>query len=299
MTRRLMKLLERSSDFKSRIRLLVIICAFVPLVLIGSVVIWSYAQSSNASLLHRIAIESQIIRDNIAPAVLFNDLDNAREILITTKADPSIIRATLLSNNRALLAEHINSNLLPSRRKLQTEDPILFNDQVIGYLQLEVSGHELNEQLISITVVLAISLIVILAVTIAFSTPIVNSLLFPLVSLYNTAKSIARTRDYSQRVVVTTKDEVGRLSDMFNRMIEQVEQRDEMLEKQVSQRTLELEKLAEEFRFRAFHDSLTGLPNRALLNERFQLCIDHSNRLGNRFAFVFTVMRSQRIEEST
>jgi diguanylate cyclase (GGDEF)-like protein len=86
------------------------------------------------------------------------------------------------------------------------------------------------------------------------------------------------------RADVTSRDELGQLAETINRMLTQIENRDSMMEKRVNQRTMELQKLAEDFRYRALHDSLTGLPNRAFLNEEFHRAVAHAKRVGKNFA---------------
>ena len=45
--------------------------------------------------------------------------------------------------------------------------------------------------------------------------------------------------------------------------------------------------LEKKLEYQATYDLLTGLPNRALLNDRIQLCIDHASREGQQFAILF------------
>lgn len=108
----------------------------------------------------------------------------------------------------------------------------------------------------------------------------------PLVSLFQLSQSVIASGNYSARSSIQSSDEIGRLAAAFNQMLTQIEQRDSMMEKQVHQRTRELQKLAEEFRYRALHDTLTGLPNRALLLEEFNRAVAHANRVGKYFTLL-------------
>lgn len=108
----------------------------------------------------------------------------------------------------------------------------------------------------------------------------------PLLELYELSQQVVSSGNYQLRSQLVSRDEVGRLARAFNQMLAHIENRDTMLEKQVSQRTRELRKLAEDFRYRALHDTLTGLPNRALLLEEFNRAVAHANRVGKHFSLL-------------
>ena len=282
-----MKMLFDSSRYKLRTRILISTLSVVLLsaLVIGASVLWNYSQLTRHDLESRVAIEAKIISGNVAASVLFNDNATALEILSTFSADPAVLKAELQTLDNEVFAEYTSEKLSQEMNNafvLQTD--ILFENNSLGTLSLTVSRKELKDQNISIIIFLTIVLLAVVFIAFLLSTPLIKSVLNPLLNLHKTSQEIAQTRNYSLRAQVKSTDEVGRLSEMFNRMVEQIEHRDDMLEKQVGQRTNELEKLAEEFRFRAFHDSLTGLPNRALLNERFEHSVDHTVGCKNRFA---------------
>ncbi|WP_045858216.1 EAL domain-containing protein [Teredinibacter purpureus] len=108
----------------------------------------------------------------------------------------------------------------------------------------------------------------------------------PIRRLIALSRGVKSTGDYGVRAIVTGRDELGELAQGFNDMLEQIQARDQNLEKQVRQRTRELEELADAFRYRALHDALTGLPNRALLREEFYRAVAHANRSGLSFALM-------------
>ncbi|WP_175574268.1 putative bifunctional diguanylate cyclase/phosphodiesterase [Teredinibacter haidensis] len=108
----------------------------------------------------------------------------------------------------------------------------------------------------------------------------------PIQQLSGLIRRIKLTGDYSLRSEGEGSDELGELSEGFNAMLEQIRLKDKNLEKQVLRRTQELEELAEAFRYRAFHDPLTDLPNRALLQEEFYRAVAHANRSGKYFALM-------------
>ncbi len=164
------------------------------------------------------------------------------------------------------------------------EKRVVVDDEVIGELHIEAFNFQLKKVINEIAKITFINLTISLVLSIGLAAILQRLISGPVIKLYRAAALIAKTQDYSLRVEERSEDEIGQLSNMFNEMLVKVEQRDEKLERLVEQRTLELEKLADEFRHRAFHDSLTGLPNRALLHERFELAVEHAERHKNKFA---------------
>lgn len=121
------------------------------------------------------------------------------------------------------------------------------------------------ETLPSILLIMAISLLLAFILAVWFQ----RTLSEPLLQLHGLLQEVAIKKDYSLRSQANSKDELGNLAKMFNTMLEEVEKRDHNLERMVDERTTELELLAERFKYRAFHDGLTGLPNRDFLDEKY------------------------------
>ncbi|WP_052691922.1 putative bifunctional diguanylate cyclase/phosphodiesterase [Teredinibacter purpureus] len=272
-------------DFKSRIVFLVLTSVLLAGFVNGAAVLWNYDRVSREVLQTRVEIESDIISQNIAASILFDDQQIANETLATYSADKSILLATLMLPEGIEFARYVNETYRADDNNIfLVSKTIVFDGDIIGSLNIVVSKAEIYHQNIANGIFLFVLLGAVFVFVYSITRPVLKTILVPLLSLHSLSERIALTRNYALRVKIQSDDEVGRLSKMFNQMVEQIEHRDVMLEKQVGQRTNELEKLAEEFRFRAFHDSLTGLPNRALLNERFGHNIEHAKRMKNRFA---------------
>lgn len=131
---------------------------------------------------------------------------------------------------------------------------------------------------------MAFGFALILAVIIGWLTQKIISA--PLKTLQRLSQNIIESGDYSLRSNLHSQDEIGQLSSVIDRMLSQIQQRDAMLEGQVSQRTQELQQLADDFRYRAMHDMLTGLPNRAFLAEEFPRAVAHAKRVNKSFALL-------------
>ena len=115
----------------------------------------------------------------------------------------------------------------------------------------------------------------VLAVAGAFAAS--RSLSRPIVALEAAARKVS-AGEHAQ-VKVETRDEIGRLAQSFNRMVDAVEAR----EAQIAHM--------------AFHDALTGLPNRAMLREQVALGLTRAEG-GNLMLFCIDIDNFKSINES-
>ena len=113
----------------------------------------------------------------------------------------------------------------------------------------------------------------------------------PLRALTAGAERVARG-DLSTPIPVPSKDEIGQLTHCFNGMMSELERniaaKDEALsqlrdlnkslEARVHERTAALATANSELEYLALHDSLTGLPNRALMRDRLGQALSSANR---------------------
>lgn len=233
----------------------------------------------------RINTELDLMAQNIGAATLFRDKESAAEMLATLSVDSAIIGAELFAVNKSdPLAFYYRKSKQHTYQPVangsaaRSGKEVIVDGEIQGrldliYTSLEISYHTQQLFIFSLTVFSVATLLVLLG---ALRTQ--EIITGPIIALNQLSRRVAQTKDYSLRSDINKQDEIGELSREFNRMLKQVQDRDTMLEKQVQQRTAELEKLAEEFRHRAFHDALTGLPNRAFLSEYFDTAVAHARR---------------------
>lgn len=98
-----------------------------------------------------------------------------------------------------------------------------------------------------------------LVLTLLVALFIARSVTRPVQALASAAGRI-EAGDYRQPVAVTTRDEIGQLARTFNRMQQGIAEREQHIS------------------HLAFHDTLTGLPNRVAALQRLDQCLDTSRR---------------------
>jgi len=109
----------------------------------------------------------------------------------------------------------------------------------------------------------------------------------PLNVMVRYVRELSGTKDYSKRLHLKQRDELGTLASGFNHMLNVVEERENALKTQrrnlqniVNERTKQLYR-------KAHFDSLTGLPNRYLLNDRLEHAILTARRTNNGLGILF------------
>jgi diguanylate cyclase (GGDEF)-like protein len=167
------------------------------------------------------------------------------------------------------------------------------NGTPIGYVRLGMNYERDQAQLHSnivgaLSVVAALTLIAVLATLF-----LTKRLLAPIQALMRAAEAVGGG-DLGVRVAATSADELGLLTRAFNQMTQRLEQSQaevtgyqRTLEEKVVQRTKELEiAIAQAYKL-AQHDILTGLPNRALLNQRLKQILAQAARDRRQVACLF------------
>lgn len=104
-----------------------------------------------------------------------------------------------------------------------------------------------------------------LALSVLAAVIVARSVTRPVQTLVAAARRIS-AGNYLHRVEVSTEDEIGLLAATFNEMQEGIAKREAQIVYQAS------------------HDSLTGLYNRAVVNDRLETAIGRAQRLGSSFA---------------
>jgi diguanylate cyclase (GGDEF)-like protein len=163
----------------------------------------------------------------------------------------------------------------------------------IGYVRL---GMSVNDGLSKLrdSLVGALSIIgTLVGIAILLTLFLTRRLVAPMHMLTGAARAVASGR-LDMRVPVKSADEVGMLTQTFNHMIDrlassqaQVATYQRTLEDKVAQRTKELEIATAQAYKLAQHDILTGLPNRALLNQRLRQIVAQAGRDGQQVACLF------------
>ncbi|MBR9883338.1 MAG: EAL domain-containing protein [Oceanospirillales bacterium] len=258
-----------------------------------------------STVFDRMGAQAAIIGGNSVSALLFSDSESAHRTLATLESDQEIVASMLFDAQGELFASHIRQGQalsleLPPRERgdfrgyLYVNKPVVFDGEQLGRVVLLFEPKQWDalqrERLSIVSVLFLVSVLVAVGLA-SLSQRFVTA---PILQLAKTARGITRTRNYRLRAQCTTSDEIGELADDFNAMLDEIEQRERELqqaqselEAKVNERTTELLELTRQFEHQAFHDALTGLPNRMTFDRDLERSIAIARRTGHQLAVMF------------
>lgn len=204
---------------------------------------------------------AEIIAMNSTAALSFDDAEAATETLSSLRASPSIDAAAIYDETGELFARYPRereARELPgrpgpdrprfTRRHLLLFQPVSFDGRRLGTVYLESSLGPMYDHLKTQAATVLVVFCVAGAFAVLVSVRLQRLISRPILHLAETARAVSERQDYSIRAGRTSADELGRLVDAFNHMLDQIQARDlellrakEELEGRVEKRTRELQ----------------------------------------------------------
>ncbi|MDN3682816.1 EAL domain-containing protein [Vibrio tapetis subsp. quintayensis] len=246
---------------------------------VTSIVFSAYElKTTKSTEISRIVSIADILAPSLTAALLFDDSDTAKELIAPFKKQAGIIDVIVLNKYGDVFysSERRLSLTKPQIGSLnQITTPLSLDDTLHGELVVfsddTVVAKHVSFYIKTLVSMLLFSLFVSLIVSLYLSRIFTN----PILSLADIANRVTKSNDYTLRARTTNQDELGALTDCFNSMLETIDEREQVLEFQVQERTNQLEiantqlKVANnQLTEQAFHDPLSNLPNRRYLLER-------------------------------
>jgi two-component system, NtrC family, sensor kinase len=205
---------------------------------------------------------AEIVGNNTAAALDFNDAASATETLSALQAEPDIIGACIYTKSGAVFARYDRTNSAVAftppvlqdagyafaRQRLFLSHPIVHKGENAGTVYLESDMRALYSRLERYACIVGFVFLVSLLFAYMLSSRLQRLVSEPILHLVQVARSVAVEKNYSVRATKGSNDELGQLVDGFNEMLAQIQARDtalqtarDNLEKRVAERTQELE----------------------------------------------------------
>lgn len=264
----------------SGITAVVIVAALLP---IGSVTLGYEYHAIRKAALEEVQIQADIIRNNAAAAVAFQDPVAATEVLATLRASPSIAQAMLFLPDGSAFAHYTHSDIVPgplpeeqradsataSWKSILVVRSVHLKSQMVGWLVIESNLNAFYVRMQLYAAVILLCTLAGLALAQWLARRLISRITEPLSRLVALTHHVADQKDYTLRETVESKDEIGDLSQAFNTMLSHIHERD-----------VRLNQLA-------YYDSVTGLANRHYFKERAEQAVGNALRYGSRCCLMF------------
>jgi signal transduction histidine kinase len=194
-------------------------------------------------------VKADVIGHNVQAALAFSDPEAAQQTLLALTSDPEVVAAGVYDAEGNRFAEYRregHETPAPARAPpdastfdrngLALSRPITLKERRIGTIHLRVSLDRLREHLGVLGAVGLFGLLGSILVAIAVSPRMQRPISEPLLALTRTSRAVTEGGDFSGRAAKLGNDEIGVLTDAFNRMLDVIEERERALRAEIEER---------------------------------------------------------------
>lgn len=264
--------LLRNVSIKSKMFWIVLGSNFLAVLVVSALVISGQYGQFKKILEDDLLIQANIVADNSAAAVAFNDQKVAQETLLALRGAPNVRQAAIYLPNGVPFAEYKRDWSQPdlpmpekggvsySGDNLDISHPIQKAGQELGTLFIRSDMDLLYQSMWRALGATLLAAVVALALAFAIMRWLQRIIIHPLSRLNELMHAVSDDKDYSVRSNDSGKDEIGFLAAGFNQMLEKIDAHDNKLRKI------------------AHYDSVTDLPNRHYFNQRLEDAIGVAER---------------------
>ena len=184
--------------------------------------------------------QAEVLARSSAAALAFKDRKEALQNLEVLKARPDVVQAALYDADGVLFAAYSRNGapdvppaaMAPQHHfdtdSLKLVQRVEEGGQLFGTLYF-VSEHRLLGRLGAYVLILCAVMAVALAAALALSAWMQSVVTTPILSVSSAANAVVERGDFAVRAVKTSEDEVGALTDAFNRMLEEIDRQTKAL----------------------------------------------------------------------
>jgi two-component system, sensor histidine kinase len=234
--------LEKSRSIAQKFVSVIMLTSVLTLFLVVSVFFGYQIFSYYESLRNDLDTQANIIADSSTAALSFYDEKRATEILSRLKIKPNIVKAAIFDSEDKIFASYYRSGKIAEkafrelksgyRFSIQGLDlfrPIMVEGIVEGHVYIYSDFTQFESQIkrfgLVLLVIVTFSVFMARIMAYRLSKKVTN----PIHDLALSVRQVAETKDYSLKANKVENDEIGLLTDDFNFMLQEIQNRDQYL----------------------------------------------------------------------
>jgi len=235
--------LTRYADLpiKVKVTLLLALTAAFSAVVAGTVIIAGDIRELRTTMVNRVSGLADVVGANTAAAIVFDDPAAAREVLESLSREPIIGAACIYRPDGTVFASYgaPHGGAWPTTapdgttfadNHISVFSTIREGGEPVGTVLLCAHADELRERVTRAVLAALAAIGGTIGLAVAVSARLQRLVSDPILKLAEAAGRVSAGGDYSIRVAKQSNDEIGRLCDGFNDMLEQIQRRDRALE---------------------------------------------------------------------
>lgn len=241
-----------------------------------------------------IQVQAKIVANNTIAALVFKDKKSASRILQAFTVSLDIHTAIIHDDSGKIFARYIKNkkgNSVANIKKLSSifndqihiYEPITFENENIGSLYIQADTSGIYADIINYL----IYTVIIAAICLAFASLLLfklsKNITQPLLKLTELMQTVIKNNDYSIRIENQSEDEIGILSEGFNKMLAYIQLNDERLAHELSERY----KTEEHLDKLAYYDVTTSLPNRHSFHKQLDEAVTRAKITNQKMVLLF------------
>jgi diguanylate cyclase (GGDEF)-like protein len=258
--------------------LIIILINALSLLLASGGYFWNNIKSYEKSQQEQIVGKAQILEESIRSSLLFHDQGAAQEQLASLSQDRGVLYVGVYDSDKSFFANYeslqhyIRPEIEQMKVGINTEKnvttsftKIKYDNEVVGYLFIAQDTSDVQKQISAQASITLAVFVLSLLFAFALSRLMQRWLTKPLKDLVETINLVTTSKDYSQRIAPQHQDEIGKLINSFNAMLDAVKERDDQLKKHGDDLEDKIILKTKQLHRRQNYDALTELPNRSKL----------------------------------
>jgi len=228
----------RSLSIKNKIILLVLsVIIFITVASFAAIITWG-VRDFKRDMLNNTRLSARIVGEYCVTPLLFDDQEGANETLGKLQNIPGIEYAVLFNQHNNVFAlfgncdssERITDKITNKTTRyagdyLYVYEPVFYEGINYGTILVVSSTSMLTGQIITYIFIMTGAMIGFILLGYFLVNRFQRFISEPVVKLADFTNTISQSGDYQLRIKKTSADEIGRLYDRFNEMLEQIESR--------------------------------------------------------------------------